>query len=273
MRFGVMAVLAVFIPLHVIAQAQADPETVWKEFLQWYRTTPSPDLDPQAAYRAKLLRDGVPEEEASRRSRLVGQLAIERTDALEIWFNYIFSREKPSFRTEPNELLMEIAKDSKPGRALDVAMGQGRNALWLASQGWNVTGFDISGEALAAAKKAAEQRSLKIETVKSGWQTFEFGKERWDLIVLSYAFVPIWDPMFVSRLRDSLTRDGVIVFEHFMRAGPDSPVPRFIGAPEPNELPRVFLPGFRILRYEDVLATSEWFPRKTQLARLVARKL
>ncbi len=273
MRFATTAILAVFVPLHIIAQTQAKPEAIWKQFLQWYRTTPSPDLDPQVAYRAKLLQDGGPEDEASRRSRIVGQLAMERTEDLEIWFNYIFSREKPSFRTEPNELLMEVAKSLKPGRALDVAMGQGRNALWLASQGWDVTGFDISGEALAEANSAAERRSLKIETVKSGWQTFEFGKERWDLIVLSYAFVPIWDPAFVNRLRDSLNTHGMVVFEHFLREGPGSPVPRFIGAPEPNELPRLFLPGFRILQYEDVLAISEWFPRKAQLVRLVARKL
>ncbi len=273
MRFAVTAILAVFIPLHTLAQTQSTPEVIWKEFLQWYRATPSPDLDPQVAYRTKLLHDGIPEEEASRRSRTVGQLAMERTEALEIWFNYIFSQEKPSFRTEPNGLLMATAKGLKPGRALDVAMGQGRNALWLASQGWDVTGFDISGEALAAAKKAAEQRALKIETVKSGWQAFEFGKERWDRIVLSYAFVPIWDPAFVRRLRDSLKKDGMVVFEHFLREGPGSPVPRFIGAPEPNELPRLFLPSFRILHYEDVLAESEWFPRKAQLARLVARKL
>ena len=273
MRLAAILLFTAVLPLYIAAQMPPDAETVWKDFLDWYKATAAPALEPQEAYRAKLLKDGVPEAEALRRSALVGRLAVERTEALEIWFNYVFTREKPVFRTEANALLVETAKDLKPGRVLDVAMGQGRNALWLASQGWNVTGFDISGEALAEAQAAAKKSGVKIETIQSGWQTFEFGTEQWDLIVLSYAFVPIWDSAFVARLRASLKKDGVVVFEHFLRTGPDSLVPRFIGAPEVNELPRVFLPGFRILRYEDTLALSDWFPNKAPLARMVARKM
>jgi 2-polyprenyl-3-methyl-5-hydroxy-6-metoxy-1,4-benzoquinol methylase len=273
MRLAAILLVTAVLPLHVVAQMPPDPETVWREFLDWYRTYPAPTLDPQEAYRAQLQKEGIPEAEALRRSVLVGKLAAERTEALEIWFNYVFTRETPSFRTEPNALLVETAKDLKPGRALDVAMGQGRNAIWLASRGWTVTGFDISGAALAAAQAAAKKNGLKIETVQSGWQTFDFGTEQWDLVVLSYAFVPVWDPAFLARLRASLRKDGVLVFEHFLRAVSGSLVPRFIGAPEVNELPRLFLSGFRILRYEDTLAVSDWFPRKAPLARMVARKM
>jgi predicted O-methyltransferase YrrM len=270
--FAILLVTAV-LPIHIAAQDQPGQETIWKDFLAWYKASPSPALDPQAEYRAKLLKDGVPEAEVTRRAALILKLATERTEALEIWFNYVFTREKPSFRTEPNILLVETVKDLKPGRALDVAMGQGRNAIWLASQGWQVTGFDISTEGLAAARAEAEKKGLKIEAVKSGWQSFDFGREQWDVIVLSYAFVPIWDPSFVARLRGSLRKDGLIVFEHFLQAGgPNSP-PKFVGVPGINELPRLFHSDFRILRYEDVLAISEWFPRKAPLVRMVARKL
>ena len=275
MRFATILLGATLLAPRLAAQPQLDTETVWKEFLQWYRAAPAQVSEaafPEEAYRTKLLEDGVPEAEVTRRYVLLSKLESERTEALEIWFNHVFAREKPSFRTEPNALLMETVKDLKPGHALDVAMGQGRNAIWLASLGWDVTGFDISDEALAAARVEAKKKGLKIEAVHSGWQNFDFGKEQWDLIVLSYAFVPIWNPAFVARLRASLKKGGLVVFEHFLLDGPNSP-PKFTGIPEPNDLPRLFLPDFRILRYEDTVAVSEWFPRKAPLVRMVARKL
>lgn len=270
MRCAAILLAAVLFPPVAICQTEPDQETIWTQFLQWYAA--NPHWVDEAKYRDKLRKDGVPEPEAIRRATLAMKLAAERTEALEIWFNHIFTREKPSFRTEPNALLMETVKDLKPGRALDVAMGQGRNAIWLASLGWDVTGFDISGEALASAEAAAEGRGLKIKTVRAGWQTFDFGTEQWDLIVLSYAFVPIWDAALTARLQASIKKDGLLVFEHFLREGP-RPMPRFAGAPEANELPRVILPAFRILKYEDTVDVSEWFPRKSPLVRMVARKL
>lgn len=150
-------------------------------------------------------------------------------------------------------------------------MGQGRNAIWLAEQGWDVTGFDISAEGIAVARAAAEKKRLKMKAIQSTWQTFDFGQAQWDLIVLSYAFVPIWEPGFYARLRASLKRQGVIVFEHYLHDGPD-PLPRFAGTPEPNGLLGVFLPDFRVLRYEEPVAVSEWFPRKTPLVRMVAQR-
>ena len=89
--------------------------------------------------------------------------------------------------------------------------------------------------------------------------------------MLSYAFVPIWEPGFYARLRASMKRQGVLVFEHYLHDGPD-PVPRFAGTPEPNELLGVFSPDFRILRYEELVAVTEWFPRKSPLVRMVAQR-
>jgi SAM-dependent methyltransferase len=193
-------------------------------------------------------------------------------EALSIFFNFVFTREKPSFRTDPNALLVETVKDIKPGRALDVAMGQGRNAIWLAEQGWDVTGFDISTEGIAAARSAAERKGVKIATVQSSWQKFDFGQAQWDLIVFSYAFVPMWDSEFFARVRASTRRQGLIVFEHYLHDGSE-PLARFAGTPEPNELLHVFTPDFRVLRYEEPIAETEWFSRKSPLVRMVARRL
>jgi hypothetical protein len=56
-------------------------------------------------------------------------------------------REGRDFNPQPNKFLAEMVNGRRSGLALDVAMGQGRNALYLASQGWRVTGIDISDEA------------------------------------------------------------------------------------------------------------------------------
>src|SRR5260370_4164095 len=50
------------------------------------------------------------------------------------------------FSRNPNGFLVEMTRQRKPGRALDVGMGQGRNSIFLAQQGWDVTGFDPADE-------------------------------------------------------------------------------------------------------------------------------
>ncbi len=104
-------------------------------------------------------------------------------------YNEIYSSQPEQFSHEPNAFLVRVIQGRKPGRALDVAMGQGRNAIWLASQGWTVTGFDISDVAVAQARKQAEARRLKIETFVLPYEQFDWGKDKWDLIVFSY-FLP-----------------------------------------------------------------------------------
>ncbi|MBV9947401.1 MAG: methyltransferase domain-containing protein, partial [Myxococcales bacterium] len=87
----------------------------------------------------------------------------------------------------PSAFLVRMVSGRSPGRALDVAMGQGRNTLYLASQGWQVTGFDISDEALRQARVSAEARKLRIDIVNADMDTWDYGSERWDLVALIYA--------------------------------------------------------------------------------------
>jgi len=63
-------------------------------------------------------------------------------------------------------------------------MGQGRNSIYLAQQGWSVTGFDIADEAVASAKARAEKESVKINTILEPIETFDFADSQWDLIAL-----------------------------------------------------------------------------------------
>ena len=79
-----------------------------------------------------------------------------------------------------------MANRRKPGAALDVGMGQGRNAIWLAQQGWDVTGFDPAEKAVALAQGTARKLNVHIKVEVKGVQDFDFGERRWDMIVLSY---------------------------------------------------------------------------------------
>jgi SAM-dependent methyltransferase len=71
-------------------------------------------------------------------------------------WNREFERGTPTLRTAPSKLLIEVTQGRKPGTALDLGMGQGRNAIYLAGQGWDVTGVDISDVAVEQAKKNVE---------------------------------------------------------------------------------------------------------------------
>ncbi len=63
----------------------------------------------------------------------------------------------------PDPELVDLAKPLKPGKALDLGCGTGRNALWLAGQGWSVTGVDSSYVGLSQAMARARRLSLSLE--------------------------------------------------------------------------------------------------------------
>ena len=132
------------------------------------------------AYTAKLKSEGVPDAEIARRRRLLNeerpQLEADR------WDRYYLSPEsRDHFNHAPNAFLAAFVANRRPGVALDYAMGNGRNALYLAKLGWDVYGFDHSDVAVAEARKRAEELGLKIHTAAVPDSRYDFGKERFDL--------------------------------------------------------------------------------------------
>ena len=184
-------------------------------------------------------------------------------------FNFIYRHPMGAFKNEPNGLLVETVASFAPGRALDVAMGEGRNAVYLAARGWDVTGFDVSDEALRQANARAKETGVRIQTVRQSSEDFDYGREQWDLILFSYAMAPIHDPAYIRRIRDSLKPGGVVVYEHY--TGMPGVQANF-GMVARGELPRLFA-DFEIRRYEETRAKSDWqFGRRAQITRLVAAK-
>ena len=171
------------------------------------------------------------------------------------------------FKTTANQHLIDTVKGRKPGKALDVAMGQGRNALYLASQGWKVTGVDISDEGMKIAQANAAKQKLKLETINHDAETFDYGKDKWDLVTLIYAGN---NHAEIEKIKPSIKKGGLFVVEFFAK---ESTAKTGIGGFEPGELKALFDDGkWTIVKDEVVEDIADWGLGKTKLVRFTAQK-
>lgn len=183
------------------------------------------------------------------------------------FWNGKFSDPGTRFNREASRLVVDAVRDRSPGLAIDLGMGEGRNAIYLAQRGWQTTGVDLSNVAVAQAKKRANQLGVKLDAVTDGLDHFDLGHNRWDLITLFYmhAWYHGAKPRSVELLRGALKPGGLLVIEGF--AGNE----KFIF--QTNELLRDF-GDLKILRYEDLQDEADWAPgHKSHIIRLVAEKL
>jgi 2-polyprenyl-3-methyl-5-hydroxy-6-metoxy-1,4-benzoquinol methylase len=249
-----------------LAADQGPEVQIYEKFRTWTTQQPpggrAPDL--LARYRAVLAAEGLSAAEIEHHLRVI----TEHRQRLEIdrW-NRILTAPTPTFNTQPNAFLVEMTKPLTPGKALDVGMGQGRNAIYLAQQGWEVTGFDPADQAVATAQDQARRLGVKLTTLVLRDDQFEFGTEQWDLIVLSYVGVR----RVVSRVQEALRPGGLVVVEGFHR---DATKTASIGSGvvfDTNELLRLF-DRLRIVRYIDTEGVGDFGLRHTRLVRLCAQK-
>jgi tellurite methyltransferase len=88
----------------------------------------------------------------------------------------------------PTPLLVETSKRLTPARALDLACGSGRNALWLAEQGWSVTAVDGSPAAIEILQSRASSRGVTLNMKVADLEKLEYQIEpaSWNLIAICY---------------------------------------------------------------------------------------
>jgi 2-polyprenyl-3-methyl-5-hydroxy-6-metoxy-1,4-benzoquinol methylase len=112
----------------------------------------------------------------------------------------------------PNRFLVEIADDLMPGRALDLAAGAGRNAVWLARQGWEVTAVDFSGEGLRRAEALAAHHGVKIATVRADLIEYSPPAQAFDLVALAYLQVPEhWQARVITAAATAVAPAGTLL--------------------------------------------------------------
>jgi SAM-dependent methyltransferase len=186
--------------------------------------------------------------------------------ARERW-NEVFKKGAPTLNREPSQVLVAAVEQRKPGKALDLGTGQGRNAIFLASKGWTVTGVDISDVAIAEAKKNAAERKVQIEAVVGDLDKYDFGREQWDLI--SSFYMHGWhnrsSTNVPTRIYDALRPGGLLVIEGFGK--PENPFGFSV-----DELSKAY-GRLRILKNESLRTKAEWDKdNDADIVRFVAEK-
>ncbi|MQS17730.1 class I SAM-dependent methyltransferase [Streptomyces kaniharaensis] len=117
---------------------------------------------------------------------------------------------------EPNMWVVRELTGRTPGRALDVAAGEGRNAIWLAAQGWEVTGFDFSAVAVERAERLTAELPDEVAD-RLTWRhddarTFEPPATGYDLVLVAYLQVPARDRRTALRhAADALAPGGTLL--------------------------------------------------------------
>jgi SAM-dependent methyltransferase len=175
-------------------------------------------------------------------------------------------REKTDDSWEPDPWLLRIQPWLPDGRALDIACGRGRNALYLAEQGLTVTAIDVSEEALAQLASEAAHRNLPVETRQIDLEAApQLPSDTFDL-VLEFFF--LHRPL-LPQLLQAVRPGGVAVLRTFSSAG------AFAGGPgnpafvlRPGELLEIFA-GWDILLHEEGIEPSR---KGGALAGIVARR-
>jgi SAM-dependent methyltransferase len=94
------------------------------------------------------------------------------------------------WKSDPNRLLVEQVAGLTPGRALDLACGEGRNAVWLAEQGWEVTAVDFSRVALDKGRRLASERRVDVEWICADATTWNADEHDRDLVAVLYLQLP-----------------------------------------------------------------------------------
>lgn len=115
---------------------------------------------------------------------------------------------------EPNRFVAAELGGLPPGRALDVACGEGRNAVWLATRGWEATGVDFSAAGLARARRLAEEAGVadRVTLVVSDVVHGPLPAGPFDAVVVAYVHLPAEDRRRVVRAAAAaLTEGGVLL--------------------------------------------------------------
>ena len=159
------------------------------------------------------------------------------------FWNEKFAATDYAYGTEPNDFLVSAVTNLKRGATLSLAEGEGRNAVWLAQQGFTVSAIEQSEKGVGKTLRLALQRGVIVMAERGELETFHIQPNSWDLVVSIYAHTP-------QELRRKLHRQvvaglkpgGVFVLEAYTPAQ----IPNNTGGPKDASL----MPTAELLRSE-----------------------
>jgi 2-polyprenyl-3-methyl-5-hydroxy-6-metoxy-1,4-benzoquinol methylase len=179
-----------------------------------------------------------------------------------------FVRKEFALGKEPNPFLKKHISLLPKGKALDMATGEGRNAVFLAQHGFDVDALDISGKGLKKARKLAREKGVKVNTLLVDLDHYQIEKDRYDLIANFYFL----KRRLIPRIRKGLRKGGKVIFETYLlehrtlATGGPKQAKYFL---KPNELLGLFK-DFRILFYREGVFREGG--RRKAIASLIAEK-
>ena len=184
-------------------------------------------------------------------------------------WNKRFGKKGFALGKEPNPFLKKHIHLLPRGKALDIAAGEGRNAIYLAQNGFDVDAMDISEKGLKKAQKLAREKGVKINTFLVDLDQYQIEKERYDLVANFYFL----KRRLIPRIKKGLKKGGKVIFETYIlehrTLGVEGPkqAKYFL---KPNEPLRLFK-GLRILFYREGVFREGG--RRKAVASLIAEKI
>ncbi|MBL8472007.1 MAG: class I SAM-dependent methyltransferase [Rhodocyclaceae bacterium] len=127
-----------------------------------------------------------------------------------------YSAEQYAYGTEPNDFLAQNYRSIPKGRVLSLAEGEGRNAVFLARQGYAVTAVDASAVGLEKARKLAAKHGVDVELIHADLANYDLGDNAWDGIISIFCpLPPAVRRTLYARLAGALKPGGVFLLEAY----------------------------------------------------------
>lgn len=179
-----------------------------------------------------------------------------------------FKEKKFAFGKKANSFLRRHITLLPKGKALDLAAGEGRNAVFLAQHGFKVDAVDISEIGLRKTEELAGKREVRVHTILADLDTYQIKRGEYNLITNFYFL----SRSLIPKMKRGLKKGGMVIFETYLlehrmlhTGGPNNPK-YFL---KPNELLHLFK-GFRILFYREGI--FEEGGKRKAIASLIAQK-
>jgi len=168
---------------------------------------------------------------------------------------------------EPASFLKENLTKLPKGKALDLAMGVGQNAIFLAQNGYEVFGIDSSQVAVEKAKAYAKEKSVSVKAIKADLATYTLPENEYD-VILNFYFL---ERSLIPQIKKALKKGGMVVFETYTMEHKkyDKPFNQDYLLQE-NELLLSFI-DFKIIFYQEGVVEKDGI--KKAIASLLAEKI
>ncbi len=169
----------------------------------------------------------------------------ESADEDRSFWDAFYQQKDHAFGKEAVGFLKEHLAKIPRGKAFVPAMGEGRNAIYIAKNGFDVTGNDISDVAIDKAKVTARKLNLKLKASVIDLKEYPFTENQFDFIFVSL----FYDRSVIAGLKKSLKKGGYIMFYEEVHNGDPKKAPGMFWV-KSNELPELFK-DFQIITYKE----------------------